>query len=486
MSSWELVVTIQLSHSLDEDSEFDAFTNVSVVILLGGGKVGAIDATIIHRQKIPTNCFFSAVESHSQELAEFLTSPLFEPRHGRTGLTSLAEYDLDNLDILYVSSLHIFDDDLRYKVHHEDSDVGAIALHQLLHHPFIQGINSPVKVSCAVYVLDPYDAMTTADRKAYDDERAYRYKQLQLLLSGVAQIPGSPDPDDVEASREQHYLKMDALDRVNANHFLRNGFFQDRAIAQSGRGASRILVASHGHWGQPMLSYLQAQAISFYVPPRELDMDLVSLVVVSTTQHHMNHPSPQQGVMDPAQVTRICSEITKLINRGASIARSQVLHKACIFNTMALVPFLLELEPSSIHGRDVLDCTPLMLAAKSAAGRRNRCWGITDTRVVDCLLAKGARKDDQDKNGMTAFGHLKNILDGYGIVALSAESCMPGIQALKDKLMPSGGPTESDLKGEQATAVGFVDYSEEDDDSEILDGESRMDDDDDDDVDGDY
>jgi hypothetical protein len=47
-----------------------------------------------------------------------------------------------------------------------------------------------------------------------------------------------------------------------------------------------------------------------------------------------------------------------------------------------------------------------MVAAEHAAGRPNR-WGIADTRVVDYLLAKGARKDDQDNYGMTSFGHFK-------------------------------------------------------------------------------
>jgi hypothetical protein len=126
--------------------------------------------------------------------------------------------------------------------------------------------HSPVKVSCAVYVMDPYQAMTAADRKTFDETHNQQL-QLQFHSAGAAHRPASPpDPDDDEARRQQQQqdLKMDALARADANQFLRDGFFQDPAMAQRGRDAARILVASSGHswWSRPVLrlSHLQAQA----------------------------------------------------------------------------------------------------------------------------------------------------------------------------------------------------------------------------------
>jgi hypothetical protein len=549
MSSSERV-TIQISHSLDEDGDFDAFTNVSVDILLDQTKkkVGTIQATIINRKKIPTNYFLSAMNSHSSSsssgelqkriIGTTATTYLFEPRRGRTRLASLAKYEDDDeeFDILYIHSLRIMiddDDDCKVQHHHhekEDSNnnnsIRAIALCQLLHHPLIQGSSSSSNnnnmvswnVSCAVYILDPYEAMTTAERKTYDEKRK---QQLKFCSAGATQqqrpaaASPPPDPKHEEARQQQEQdLKMDALARADADPFLRNGFFQDRAVAQIGRDAARILVASRGHWirqqQQPTstsmlrLSHLQAAHHQIRLPPSltGLDKALFSLVAESSTFQHlrldtMMNPRPPQTTRgggaardmllledDPAaqqqEVTRICSEITKLTNQGASIARSHVLHAACAANAITiiavgLVRFLLELDPSSIHGRDDQNFTPLMVAAGDAAGRGrryNRCLGIADdTRVVDYLLAKGARKDDQDNYGMTAFGHLKKIIDGnqmMGLVQESTACCWSSlpvqIEALKDKLMPAGGPTDSDLKGESATTAvaGFVDYAWED------------------------
>ena len=125
-------VSIRLKHSLDEDGEYNAFTNVQVDILKINAKIGSIEATMIDRQRIPDGYFLSACDGHSGDL-QHMGCTVYESRYGRTKLESLADCDDPEFDIVYIHSFHVHDE------HKANSDVATTALHQFLHHPFIKG-----------------------------------------------------------------------------------------------------------------------------------------------------------------------------------------------------------------------------------------------------------------------------------------------------------------------------------------------------------
>ena len=473
-------VSIKLSHRLDKDGEFNAFTKVSVDILYRRRTVGKIQATVVHSQRIPANYFMSAMDGHSDAL-QYVGVTLFEPRLGRTKLASLAESDkCDNyarLDFIYIRSFHV---DEKYKAKKGASEIGATALHQLLHHSFIDENN----VAAAVYILDPFEAMTTVEQNAHDEKR--RNQSLLFLRSGGKTPPESTDSE--EARQDQ--MRMDILARADANQFLRNGFFQDPAIA---RDDPRFLVASYRHLTRgPPISHKKAAVISFYTPPKMpppppmgKDKELFSLVMETRSMS-----SPATGleleIEDEEELVTFNSKIARLLlSEGASISRSHAIHVASFRNNLSVLLCLLDLEPAAIHGRDHQNFTPLMLAAQSvAAGQQSTCSmeGINDTRVVDALLARGACINDQDSVGMTAYGHFVKSYDSVmssrrqamivcgkstaraDELLLDSKNKVPGMKAFVAKLFPAGGPSKADLTGGKATADddGFVDYTEQD------------------------
>jgi hypothetical protein len=72
-----------------------------------------------------------------------------------------------------------------------------------------------------------------------------------------------------EADQKQQYGRLlTSLSRKDANQFLRNGFFQDPAVARLGDDAATIIIASSEHWQKPELG-TQAQALEvvFINPP---------------------------------------------------------------------------------------------------------------------------------------------------------------------------------------------------------------------------
>ena len=93
-------VSLRLKHSLDTDGEYGAFTNVKADILKNGTKIGSIEAIIIDRQAIPDGYFLSAMDGHSLSL-QMVGSTVYELRHGRTKLMSLAECDDMEFDTMY-------------------------------------------------------------------------------------------------------------------------------------------------------------------------------------------------------------------------------------------------------------------------------------------------------------------------------------------------------------------------------------------------
>jgi len=448
-------VSLRLTHSIDEDGEYDAFTNVKADILMNTKKIGSIEAVIIDRQRVPDGYFLSAMDGHSQSL-QYVGSTVFEPRYGRTKLQSLAEYDDMEFYTMYISEFHIDDD---WKT---NTDIGTAALHQFLHHPFIKGDlkYGCSKVSSAVYILDPIEAMSKEERAVFEAARA-KHRMYHDFINP----PEETDEDRrAEVAEKQ---RMDVLARKDATSFLRNGFFQDPAIAR--QGEDRFLVASHGHWKEPLLSHAEAEAIQFYIPPPKppapmgKDMEILKAVIaLSSKYRHSESPMPH------SEVTALRNEITRLIHAGGSLFRSHAIHAACANNDEIVLDCLLQMDPTIIDSLDKENCTPLMIAAEEAAGR-NSINGIPETNLIDSLLAAGANKQTEDPFGLTAYGHFKKMTKGYEEMmnALMGKSSMtsrahPTHLMVERKLLPPLGPTTADLSCGQGAESGFVDYSQED------------------------
>lgn len=452
-------ITIEVTCVSDEKrDEYDAFTKVLAEVILDEKQIGHIFAILVDRKKIPENCFLSACDKYSRDL-QSVALKLYEPRYGRTKLQSLAEYDDKEFQFMFITSFHI---DNAYKIN-GDSNVGAAALQQFLFHPIIKG-NEPHglwKVSSAVYCLDPLEAMTADER----DSRASR-----------------PLTQDDPQAIQKHQARMDSLARADANQFLRNGFFQDPAVARQGH--ARFLVASYGHWNQPLGSHAQVAEATLVTPPIQppppFKLDKEILIV---TEIICNESKKFYSVsLSPRSVTRMGvdtrtvpdweafhTDLERLISQGGSIANSHALHEACSKNCLEVVDCLLKLDPSALDALNSKHQTPLMVAALNAAGRTSM-HGILETRVIDFLLAAGASTDLTDEDGLTAYGHFRKAHDDYvfAIQEMNDQPRMvrprppaPGVAALEMRLMPLQGPTTSDLSGNEKAPCedGLVDYS---------------------------
>jgi hypothetical protein len=87
--------------------------------------------------------------------------------------------------------------------------------------------------------------------------------------------------------------------------------------------------------------------------------------------------------------------------------------------------------------------------------------GITDTVIIDALLAAGANKKDMDSTSMTAYGHFKP--KGTFYVPMTHIQHRHTITDLEHKLYPPGGPSVMDFAEGKGGNSGFVDYGPEDD-----------------------
>jgi len=452
-------VSLRLTHSIDENGEFDAFTKVNADIFMDQKKIGSINATIIDRQRIPPGYFMSAMDGHSQVLQE-VGCTAYEPRQGRTKLRSLAQYDDTMFGTMYIGYSHIDD---AYK-QNGASDVGAAALRKFLHHPYIKGSvpNGPWKVSSAVYILDPLEAMSREERTEFE-----RKKREESRLRW--EMP--EETDETRQSKADERRRLDELARLDANQFLRNGFFQDPAIAR--QGEDKYLVASYGHWSRATLSHTEAAAINFYVPPPKppapsgKDADILQTVIKACTKFRHQPPTSDQ-------LGELRAEVSRLVSAGGSLFRSHAIHAASANNVNQVVRFCLEQDPSVVNSLDQYCTTPLMAAAARAAGR-STINGIDETIVIDTLLSAGADKNLQDTLGLTAYGHFKRQMKQYDIMmsammgqsSSTARALHPTELGIEQKLLPVGGPTASDLSGGEGAESGFMDYGDQEYDDMI-------------------
>ena len=458
-------VTIKLKYGIDENGEYNAFTYINVDILVCGSiKAGTIEGTIVNRQKIPNSYFLSAMDGHSGDLQHIGTS-IFEPKRGRTILNSLRDGgDDDEFDFMYISSICIED---QYK---KSSDVGAFALRKLLHHPYVKGRSSDridrhgsFRVSSCVYILDPYEAMSKEEKIRIENEEAECFRDGRMSMGGSRQ----PNTEESIRAKEQKEQSLENHARMDANQFLRNGFFQDPAVARNGGNAVRFLVASYSHWTKPLKSHADAAAVKFYViPPTQRPPTGNDALILDVTIRMCGGELISSNTSD---VGAYRMKVSRLEAEGGSLLRSNALHAAVANNSVTIVKCIIDMDPSTANSKDRAGCTPLMIAAARAAGMSTNSGIPREQPIIDLLLTTGAHKDTVDHRGMTAYGNLKQQLKEYDQmmsammgIATGSGAVVPGLSHLEAKLMPSGGPTAGDVSGGTSGEVGIIDYKDED------------------------
>ena len=295
-------------------------------------------------------------------------------------------------------------------------------------------------------------------------------------------------PAETEESlraKEEKKRRMDNYARLDANQFLRNGFYQDEAVASQGGDSSRFLVAAYSNWEQPLKSHTEAAAVQFYVGPPEIrppvgkDAEILQLtkrmcseswgiaeitdIAAITARRSMETAAGE----DRASAYR--ADVLRLIREGGSLARSNALHAACALNDPSIVRCILQIDPTTLESRDVSNVTPLMIAAASAAGKSTINGFPRNQPVIDILIAAGADKGAVDSKGLTAYGTFKayNKDSSQAVQAMMGravhtERGVPGLAELEARLMPPGGPTRADRSGGESSEQGFIDYTEED------------------------
>ncbi|KAL7547283.1 hypothetical protein ACHAWF_010605 [Thalassiosira exigua] len=385
-------VTIKLRHEHDDRGEYGAFTSISVDIHVRGQKAGFVSGVIVNRQAIPERMFLSAMDGHSSDL-QYIAVSLFEPRLGRTKLTSVrGGGDDKKYDVLYIEKMHVDDE---YK-RGGKSDVGAFALRQLLHHWYIKRRTDVWGVSSCVYILDPYEAMTQEVKQRIEDEELHASERQHAIMFRGAEA--EPETEESLRAKEEKSRSMDNYARLDANQFLRNGFYQDAAVAVND---PRFLVAACEHWKRPLKSHAEAAAIQFYSPPPETrpptgkNAEILELTKkmcrgCESSDAHPSTPPYQERRLNQERSSAYKADVSRLIRDGGSLAQSHALHAACALNDPTIVQSILQLDPSALETRDVNNVTPLMMAAHVAAGKSNKNGYPKDQPVIDALIVVGA------------------------------------------------------------------------------------------------
>lgn len=476
-------ITLTLTHHIDARGEYDAFYCITACIRVQGDEVGHISAVIIDRRRIPRGMFLSAMDGHSSELQE-MSVTFFESKLGRTRIRRLREDGQDANPIMYIEEMHVSDE---YKLNN-NSDVGSYALHQFLRHPFI---NSWKSCMC-LYILDAFEAMDPQLREQVRNNR------------------------DMERTERRQLLKP--YQRLDANQFLRNGFYQDETIASI---ASHCVVAARSHWEGPLKSHEEVIRVQFYVPPptpdpptgldkdileltkakcQELSMHDATLVPQATVDRLMRDLAELEDLIQQAVqlggnvdaeevravrerarqlqddfnqannrpldlVAQYREEVQRLIDQGGNLSRSNALHAACAYDESRIVRCILSMDYSTLESRDMNDITPLMMAAEVLSGKCTIRGFPQNHAVIDMLLASGANKDATNRNGLTAYGMFVKQHEAYNesMYAMMGRqipnpNATPGYEALKEILVPTSGPNRADRTGGDSENAGLIHY----------------------------
>ena len=240
-------------------------------------------------------------------------------------------------------------------------------------------------------------------------------------------------------------------------------------------------MATYGHWEQPIRPKAQISRVKLLsskpkptLSGKDLEiLEAVERLLCSSQKTTVNIASvmmcaeryePPLDTTTPQEINDLRLELSRLVSRGGSIATSTALHRACENNAIKVVQLLLEMESTSV------DRTPLMIAAKNAAGRCS-INGIDDTKVIDCLLTASADKSLIDTSGMTAYGFFRKT--SKQMFDITHYHCRGKLVALESKLCPMEGPTDVDLADGKGGDTGSVDYGPEDDEADREMGRGR-------------
>ena len=282
---------------------------------------------------------------------------------------------------------------------------------------------------------------------------------------GRREVP--PVTDATIDAKEASHREANDYARLDANQFLRNGFYQDLHLAQCGGffGTSkRILVSATSEWRKPLKTHAEAAAVEFYEPepdprpPMGVDGEILELTKKACS-------SWTGGCSTDEKLEEYRLEVTRLIDRGGSLTRSCALHAASCSDDPRAVSLIISLDPSTVNTSDDCGRTPLMGTAEVIAGKCTNAGFKANHAVLDKLLAAGADKNATDPSGRTALGYFLSQHRYYSTMmqAMSGqpgyhanENEIPGILAIKRKLMPDGGATAAD-EGDIAEE-GFINY----------------------------
>ena len=414
-------------------------------------EVGGITGVSVNRQAIGDHGFFQEFDEHSGEL-EWVGCSLLENKQGRTRLKSLRDAGDDpEFDFFLIESFWIDQDQ-------EDAcDLATCALRKFIHSDVIKG-NLRFGAWC---------------------------------VSSVAYALHEVDSSSESSGKRK---RGDGLSYDEAIPFLRNGFFQDTALLQENPDNGRILVGGVEHFEQALKSEAivmpALKALRGHIggkKPTGKDAEILSRVGQLVNENDqlafMESTAQLSSVMignavyqpptdntTAQQLQSLRRDLDKLVRAGGSIARSTALHVACEKNSIKVVKLLLELDSRSVSVKDCMGRTPLMIAAINACGRKS-INGINETRVIDHLLNAGARKNDADNVGLTAYGHFKKRL----MINSVHYQYRATLTDLEHKLYPNGGPTMVDFSQGRGGTSGIVDYGPEDEEERRLLGGSEDD-----------
>ena len=418
-------------------------------------ELGRISGVSVNRQAIGTHGFFETFDEHSGDL-EWVGNSLLENKYGRPRLQSLRQAGDDpEFDFFLIESFWIDQNQ------DDPCAFATFALRKFLHSDIIKG-NLPFgcwNVSSIAYAL-------------FDFGEGEQH-------SGSGSGKRKRDEDDGRLCYDE------------AIPFFRNGFFQDVTLLQQDPDNGRIIVAGVEQMEQalkseasvmPAINSLRSRLST--KKPTGKDGEILNRVetlvnanaqlafeqeTMSLSAAMIGNAIRQRPVGDlttTEQLQNLRRDLTKLVSEGGSIARSRALHVACEKNSINVVKLLLELDASSTSVKDRMGRTPLILATINAGGRRT-IDGIHETQVIDDLLNAGAKKEDVDSVGLTAYGHFKKYFKFY-LSSMASLQHNTSLTDLEHKLYPPGGPTAMDFSNGKGGYSGFVDYGPEDEEERRL------------------
>ena len=113
-------------------------------------------------------------------------------------------------------------------------------------------------ISSCVYILEPTEAMPEEFRERYEAEQMnnswYRREEDESLEAKLER----------EAAAEQRQLSRNEYARLDANQFLRNGFYQDEGVAKD--VDSFISMAATNHWKGALQYHSKVANIKLMTP----------------------------------------------------------------------------------------------------------------------------------------------------------------------------------------------------------------------------